>query len=167
MSSTLTFSAHHPHFSEKIENFFRTSENFYKHGSGNGFASKFSLFPRDKYELVVDVSNYEPNEVSVSTEGDLLIVNAKHEETDSERGYTSKEFTNKYTLPSNVDKGKMTCVFKPNRCLMIEAPLVIEDEPNTRRIPIKILDGTVNGTSKTASNSSVGTTTNSSSVSHV
>jgi len=132
---------------------------------------------RDTYELYVELSTcYKPENVSVSTQDDLIIISGKYEETHPEFGYQSKEFTHKYTLPKNVDKGKMSCVFKERGYLKIEAPFIRPEEPNSRQIPIKVLASEshpqscsspqpiITTTSKTASSSSI--TTNGS-VSHV
>ncbi|KAJ6224224.1 hypothetical protein RDWZM_002769 [Blomia tropicalis] len=169
--SISSFESLRPNFSEKVENFFRTTENIYSNKLGGGlFNGNRMAFPRDMFELFVEVPNYKPEEVSVSTQDDLIIITGKREETHPQYGYQSKEFTNKYTLPKNIDKSKMTCVFKDRGFLKIEAPLIKQEEPNTRTIPIKIISDQnsqqqQSSTSKTSSSASV--TTNGTSVSHV
>ncbi|KAH7645429.1 hypothetical protein HUG17_0967 [Dermatophagoides farinae] len=92
----------------------------------------------DLYELHVDVTGYKPDDISVSTKDDLLIINGHYEQNDQHRnGYQSKEFTYKYQLPKFLVKDKMKCMFKDNGHLLIEAPI---EQPNTRQIPIKILN---------------------------
>lgn len=175
MASTITFENHRPGFSEKIENFFRTTENFYETkggktsplpsglagatgiGAGRPFPSRLAGFVRDSYELYVEVPSYKPEEVAVTTQDDLIIISGKHEEVHPEFGYQCKEFTHKYTLPKNIDKERMTCVFKERGYLKIEAPFVQPEEPNSRQIPIKIVNTPVMSMPKTASNSSVNT----------
>lgn len=178
MASTITFENHRPGFSEKIENFFRTTENIYETtggkttgipgglpgglgagpaGIGRPFPSRLAGFVRDSYELYVEVPSYKPEEVAVTTQDDLIIISGKHEENHPEFGYQSKEFTHKYTLPKNIDKDRMTCVFKERGYLKIEAPFVHPEDPSSRQIPIKIVNTPVLSMPKTSSSSSVNT----------
>ena len=174
MASTITFENHRPGFSEKIENFFRTTENIYETsggkstglpgglgagapGIGRPFPSRLAGFVRDSYELYVEVPSYKPEEVAVTTQDELIIISGKHEENHPEFGYQSKEFTHKYTLPKNIDKERMTCVFKERGYLKIEAPFVHPEDPSSRQIPIKIVNTPVLSMPKTSSSSSVNT----------
>lgn len=172
MASTVTYESRQgPNFSEKIENFFRTTENFYETtGSKPGsrmFSNRLAGLIRDSYELYVEVPSYKPDEVSVTTSDELIIISGKHEETHPEFGFQSREFTHKYTLPKNIDKGKMTCVFKERGYLKIEAPFIKPEEPNSRQIPIKIVSEPAVSLPATSKSASVSSVSNGTSVSHV
>jgi hypothetical protein len=57
------------------------------------------------------VKDYRPEELSIKTEGDVLVVMGKHE-TKSEGGssFISKQFEQKFSLPSGVKPGTL---YKP------------------------------------------------------
>ena len=168
---------------EKIENYYRTSENVYRLSTDHHhpmITEWITNYPKqlnfrnhlqqqqqsnnslrhynypnlnnDLYELYVDVNGgYKPENITVTTKNDLLIINGFMEQNNggdnygsvngggvNGGGYHSKEFCYKYQLPKYVCKDKMTCMFKlGGNLLHIEAPI---EQPNTRHIPIKILN---------------------------
>ncbi|OTF80635.1 hypothetical protein BLA29_006918 [Euroglyphus maynei] len=157
---------------EKIENYYRTSENVYRLDNHPNMSDWIVNYPRqlnfhphihnrnDLYRLNVDVIGYKPENISVSTKDDLLIINGHYEQQQNDDdfeqhhhhhngGCQSKEFIYKYKLPKFVNKDKMTCLFKDRGQLLIEAPI---EQPNTRNIPIKILKESSSSGSKTLNN---------------
>merc|ERR1712130_877686 len=60
-------------------------------------------YDQDKFQVEFNVQDYTPEELSIKTEGDVLIVLAKHE-TKAEGGqsFVSKQFEQRFSLPSGV-----------------------------------------------------------------
>lgn len=54
----------------------------------------------EKFEVILDVQQFSPNEISVKVTDKFVIVEAKHEEKQDEHGYVSRQFTRRYMLPS-------------------------------------------------------------------
>lgn len=54
----------------------------------------------EKFEVILDVQQFSPNEISVKVTDRFVIVEAKHEEKQDEHGYVSRQFTRRYMLPS-------------------------------------------------------------------
>lgn len=173
---------------EKYENFMRSTENYFVKRSnsgtfnannfnGNSFNGPTLSFPgypsssvgshpmpfrREVFEIQVHIPGYKPDEISVTTQENLIIVSGKHEHTHPELGYQSKEFTNKYTMPHNVDKVKMSCIYKDRGLLIIEAPLIPKDDAHTKSIPIKVITEKMEtmATNSTSTTTTTTTTTN-------
>jgi HSP20 family molecular chaperone IbpA len=70
-----------------------------------------------------DVRDYRPEELSIKTEGDVLIVLAKHE-TKAEGGgtFVSKQFEQRFTLPSGVAPESITSSLAKDGTLTVSAP---------------------------------------------
>lgn len=54
----------------------------------------------DKFEVILDVQQFLPSEISVKVTDKYVVVEAKHEEKQDEHGYVSRQFTRRYLLPS-------------------------------------------------------------------
>lgn len=54
---------------------------------------------KNKYQIILDVQQFTPNEISVKIAEKFIIVEGKHEEKEDEHGYVSRHFTRKYMLP--------------------------------------------------------------------
>ena len=124
--------------------------------------SNMSLFPRtlgssrssdvtvsnekDRFMVTFCSKDFLPDELKVSTFGNVLKVEGKHIDEEDIPGKTkkfaSKQFSRSYTLPSDCQVGKMTSNFS-NGKLNIEVPkyqcATIEDG-TTRDIPIQVVE---------------------------
>jgi len=80
-------------------------------------------YDQNKFEVEFDVSDYTPEELSIKTEGDILIVLAKHE-TKAEGGqsFVSKQFEQRFSLPSGVKPEKITSKLSKEGILTVTAP---------------------------------------------
>lgn len=54
---------------------------------------------KDGFQMNLDVRQFKPNEISVKTVDNSIIVEAKHEEKQDADGYISRQFTRRYVLP--------------------------------------------------------------------
>jgi len=80
-------------------------------------------YDQHKFEVEFNVSEYLPEELSIKTEGDVLIVLAKHE-TKAEGGpsYVSKQFEQRFSLPSGVKPEKISSKLSKEGTLTVTAP---------------------------------------------
>merc|ERR1712038_810046 len=80
-------------------------------------------YDQHKFEVEFNVSEYLPEELSIKTEGDVLIVLAKHE-TKAEGGpsYVSKQFEQRFSLPSGVQLEKISSKLSKEGTLTVTAP---------------------------------------------
>ena len=61
------------------------------------------LVQSDKFQVMVDVSHFTPEEISVKTVDNTVVVTAKHEDRADDFGYISRQFSRKYLLPADID----------------------------------------------------------------
>merc|ERR1712038_460207 len=80
-------------------------------------------YDQHKFQVEFNVSEYLPEELSIKTEGDVLIVLAKHE-TKGEGGqsFVSKQFEQRFSLPSGVKPEKITSSLSKDGFLTVTAP---------------------------------------------
>ncbi|KAK8779276.1 alpha-crystallin B chain-like [Amblyomma americanum] len=93
---------------------------------------------QDKFAVQVDARNFVPEELTVKTVDNCLIIHGKHEEKSDDRGcYVAREFTRRYVLPEDVDPQTIKSHLTPNGVLAIEAPRKAKKE-QAKLIPIKV-----------------------------
>lgn len=80
-------------------------------------------YDQNKFEVEFNVAEYLPEELSIKTEGDVLIVLAKHE-TKAEGGqsFVSKQFEQRFSLPSGVNPEKISSKLSKDGFLTVTAP---------------------------------------------
>ncbi|XP_075731416.1 alpha-crystallin A chain-like [Rhipicephalus microplus] len=94
----------------------------------------------DKFAIRVDTRHFAPEEISVKTQDNCVIIHGKHEEKSDDRGcYVKREFTRRYVLPEDVDPQTVKCHLTPGGLLALEAPRknVKKEEPKTIAIDVK------------------------------
>ncbi|XP_015904097.1 protein lethal(2)essential for life [Parasteatoda tepidariorum] len=95
---------------------------------------------KDKFQVMLNVSHFKPEEIDVKTVDNTIVIHGKHEEKSDEHGFISREFTRRYMLPEGTEPETVKSTLTPNGVLMIEAPKkAIEPPPsNERVVPISI-----------------------------
>ncbi|KAG5677480.1 hypothetical protein PVAND_007238 [Polypedilum vanderplanki] len=92
---------------------------------------------KDKFQIILDVQQFAPNEISVKTTDKFIIIEGKHDEKQDEHGFVSRHFTRKYMLPSNYKSDNVTSTLSSDGILTISA---IPPEPQPinqeRSVPI-------------------------------
>jgi len=76
----------------------------------------------DKYEVILDVAQFEPSEITVKTTEKFIIVEGKHEEKQDEHGFVSRQFTRKYPLPPGHDANDVASSLSSDGVLTVSAP---------------------------------------------
>lgn len=92
---------------------------------------------KEGFQVCMDVQQFSPNEVSVKTIDNCVIVEGKHEERQDEHGYISRQFTRRYALPKGYDTNTITSTLSSDGVLTIKAPPPKHLESNERVISIQ------------------------------
>lgn len=99
---------------------------------------KKSHIGKDGFQVCLDVQHFQPNEISVKTENNSVVVHAKHEEKKDNHGYISREFTRRYDLPDGFKVEDITSSLSSDGILSIKAPHVTPAvDGNVRHIQIQ------------------------------
>ena len=77
---------------------------------------------RKKFRVTFDVSQYSPNEITVRTQDNKLIVYAKHEESNQGRN-VSREFSRQVDIPRYVDPNTLKSILGKDGILEVEGPV--------------------------------------------
>lgn len=95
--------------------------------------------PDSKFQVMLNVKCFRPNEIDVKTVDNFVVIHGKHEEHADEHGFVSREFTRRYKLPDDVEPEKVTSSLGKDGVLIIRAPRKIVEPPkNERVVPITI-----------------------------
>ena len=80
-------------------------------------------YDENKFQVEFNVQDYSPEELSIKTEGDTLIVMAKHEtKTESGGSFVSKQFEQRFSLPSGVKPECISSSLSKSGVLTVTAP---------------------------------------------
>ena len=60
-------------------------------------------FSKDGFQASVDVHHFQPNEITVKTVDNTVIIEGKHQERDDGHGSVERHFVRKYVLPKEYD----------------------------------------------------------------
>ncbi|XP_068082413.1 alpha-crystallin A chain [Anabrus simplex] len=91
-------------------------------------------YNKDGFKVNLDVHQFKPEEVTVKTVGNSVVVEAKHEERPDEHGYISRQFQRRYSLPDDVDPDAVTSKLSSDGILLIEAPKKALLTPHGERV---------------------------------
>ncbi|CAH1169846.1 unnamed protein product [Phaedon cochleariae] len=92
---------------------------------------------KDKFQVILDVQQFAPNEIVVKTTGNSIVVEGKHEEKQDEHGFISRHFTRRYLLPETHDVENVVSSLSSDGILTVSAPRKGERVQNTERtVPI-------------------------------
>jgi len=79
----------------------------------------------DKFTLRLDFDNFDPSDISVKVEDDMLVIKGKRERK-RDGAVESREYVQKFNVPKNVQAEFMTCNLDRTGYLNIEAPVKVE-----------------------------------------
>ncbi|KZC10002.1 PREDICTED: protein lethal(2)essential for life-like [Dufourea novaeangliae] len=92
---------------------------------------------KDKFQVVLDVQQFEPNEIDVKVVDRFVVVTAKHEEKRDEHGWVSRQFMRKYLIPEQCDIDQVSSKLSLDGLLTINAPRKAQPKAENERV-IKI-----------------------------
>lgn len=75
-----------------------------------------------RFHVSFDVDQFKPEEISVRTHEQKLLVHAKHEDND-EGSKVSREFSREVDIPQNVDPHNLQCTLSHDGVLTVDAPV--------------------------------------------
>ncbi|XP_025989351.2 protein lethal(2)essential for life [Solenopsis invicta] len=88
----------------------------------------------DNFQVILDVQQFSPDEITVKTVDNHVVVEAKHEEKQDEHGYISRHFVRRYVLPPSHDLVNITSTLSSDGVLTITAPKKNVTPPGTERV---------------------------------
>ncbi|XP_067120567.1 alpha-crystallin A chain-like [Centruroides vittatus] len=92
---------------------------------------------KDRFQVMTDVSHFSPEDITVKTVDNYVVIHGKHEEKVDQHGFVSREFTRRYVLPNGVDSEKVTSSLSADGELTVEVSKKCEElRSNERVVPI-------------------------------
>ena len=94
----------------------------------------------NKFEAILNVTNFTPEEITIKVAGNSLSVEGKHEERQVKHGYVSRQFTRRYILPDDVHLEQLSSSMdRKRKTLTIHAPKKrFQFDGSERVIPITV-----------------------------
>nr|QNJ44853.1 sHSP21.8 [Agasicles hygrophila] len=89
---------------------------------------------KDKFQVILDVQQFSPNEITVKVNGNSIVVEGKHEEKQDEHGFIMRHFVRRYVLPCTHDVNGVVSSLSSDGVLTVSAPKKNESLPNTERV---------------------------------
>ncbi|KAK4872771.1 hypothetical protein RN001_014800 [Aquatica leii] len=91
---------------------------------------------KEKFQVKMDVKHFTPEEITVkTTDENMLIVEAKHE-SENEKGSISRHYIRQFLLPEGHDIKKVETKLSGNGMLTITAPNKVQQALEDRTIPV-------------------------------
>lgn len=79
---------------------------------------------QDQFQVSMDVEHFAPNEISVKTVDNTIVVEGKHEERQDDQGYISRHFLRRYQLPEEFNVEQVASALSSDGVLTITAPKI-------------------------------------------
>ncbi|XP_026462342.1 protein lethal(2)essential for life-like isoform X1 [Ctenocephalides felis] len=86
------------------------------------------------FEVILDVQQFSPKEITVKTQDNFVIVEGKHEEKQDEHGFISRHFVRRYMLPAEHNPNDVVSSLSSDGVLTITAPKKALPPPSTERV---------------------------------
>jgi crystallin alpha B len=88
---------------------------------------------KDKFQVILDVQQFKPDEIEVKVVDKCVTVEAKHEEKQDEHGWISRQFVRKYMIPVQCDVDQVSSNLSLDGVLTIIAPRKEKLKTNNER----------------------------------
>jgi len=88
----------------------------------------------EKFEVILDVQQFAPNEITVKVSDKYVIVEGKHEEKQDEHGFVARQFSRRYLLPNDVNPDAVSSSLSSDGLLTVNAPMKRLPPPQTERV---------------------------------
>uniref|UniRef100_A0A1L8EJ16 Putative heat shock protein 27 n=1 Tax=Haematobia irritans TaxID=7368 RepID=A0A1L8EJ16_HAEIR len=109
-----------------------------RYRSKDGKSEKSQLIPtvdKNGFQVCMDVSQFNPNELVVKTVDRNVVIEGKHEEREDEHGFIQRHFIRKYTLPKGFDPKDVVSTISSDGVLTVKAsPPPIKNKNSNERI---------------------------------
>uniref|UniRef100_A0A7G3A828 Putative alpha crystallin n=1 Tax=Lutzomyia longipalpis TaxID=7200 RepID=A0A7G3A828_LUTLO len=77
---------------------------------------------KEGFEMSLDVRHFKPEEISVKTVDNHIVVEAKHEEREDDNSFISRHFVRRYALPDNCNIQEAVSTITADGILTVKAP---------------------------------------------
>ncbi|XP_022920759.1 protein lethal(2)essential for life-like [Onthophagus taurus] len=94
-----------------------TNTTLTRQDSGSTIANE-----KDKFQVILDVQQFAPGEITVKTNNNSIVVEGKHEEKQDEHGYISRHFVRRYILPCEFEINDVVSSLSSDGILTVTAP---------------------------------------------
>ncbi|KRZ13097.1 Heat shock protein beta-1, partial [Trichinella zimbabwensis] len=121
-------SARPARFFEDLSRMIRSFDDMYR-----GMPAQMNM-PMNELSMCGNAS--EPEELTVKTTDNRLVITGRHEEKQDEHGFVKREFSRSYYLPQGVKPEQFVSNLSPDGKLIITAPKQAIEGSNERKIPI-------------------------------
>ncbi|XP_046739708.1 protein lethal(2)essential for life-like isoform X2 [Diprion similis] len=111
--------------------YYRPWRNIVRQNSGGASTVQAD---KEKFQVILDVQQFSPDEITVKTVDNNVVVEAKHEEKQDEHGYISRHFVRRYLLPPTHEVSDVTSSLSSDGVLTITAPKKSLAAPGTERV---------------------------------
>lgn len=92
---------------------------------------------KEKFQVILDVQQFTPNEITVKTTDKYIVVEGKHEEKPDEHGFISRHFVRRYQIPPDVNPLDISSTLSSDGVLTVTVPLKQQIQQNSERfVPI-------------------------------
>ncbi|CAH1166868.1 unnamed protein product [Phyllotreta striolata] len=89
---------------------------------------------KDKFQVILDVQQFAPSEITVKVTGNSVVVEGKHEEKQDEHGFIMRHFVRRYVLPESHDVNAVVSSLSSDGVLTVSAPKRSEKPPGGERV---------------------------------
>lgn len=76
----------------------------------------------DGFQVCLHVQNFAPDEISVKTIDDTIVIEAKHEDRPDDHGEVSRHFRRNYRLPEEFNAKDVVSTLSPDGILTVKVP---------------------------------------------
>lgn len=87
-------------------------------------------------QVILDVQQFTPEEITVKASNNYVVVEGKHEEKQDEHGFISRQFTRRYMLPGGYDIADVVSSLSSDGVLTITAPKRTPPNSGERIVPV-------------------------------
>lgn len=92
------------------------------------------LNEKDGFQVCLDVQHFSPNEITVKTVDNYIVVEGKHEEREDDHGLVSRQFVRRYALPKGFNMNDVVSTLSSDGVLTIKAPPVNKSVENKEKV---------------------------------
>ncbi|XP_049877048.1 protein lethal(2)essential for life isoform X2 [Pectinophora gossypiella] len=91
---------------------------------------------KDKFEVILDVQQFTPEEITVKASNNSVVVEGRHEEKQDEHGFISRQFTRRYILPGGYNVEDLVSTLSSDGVLTVTAPKRPPPNSGERIVPV-------------------------------
>ncbi|XP_053953091.1 heat shock protein 67B1-like [Anastrepha ludens] len=117
--------------------------------------SAYSVVNKNGFQVSMNVKQFAPNELTVKTIDNCIVVEGQHEDKEDGHGVISRHFIRKYMLPKGYDPNEVLSTLSSDGILTVKAPppAMKTDESLERIVDIQQTGGPVQAQQNTAKES--------------